>query len=170
MHSVNFNQLLCTGISEDGTDISGIFDTLICEPGKNRFIICVFFSQCFSSDEAEKKYYYRMILRYLPKKPSEKKHLRIDSGVFWDSEKMSRSGAMNTKESRHESTIAGSSGTLAINFSFEIDSPGNYEVDLYVKEMTDSDTFDELDKVSVKKLEFETVSPFQVVFKTNSNQ
>ena len=77
---------------------------------------------------------------------------------------------MNTKESRHESTIAGSSGTLAINFSFEIDSPGNYEVDLYVKEMTDSDTFDELDKVSVKKLEFETVSPFQVVFKTNSNQ
>lgn len=170
MHSVNFNQLLCTGISEDGTDISGIFDTLICEPGKNRFTIIVFFSQCFSSDDSEKKYYYRMILRYLAKKPSERKHLRIDSGVCWGTESLSQRKPIKAKESHLESTIAGSGGTLVINFSFELDAPGNYEVDLYAKEMTDSDSFEELDKASVKSLDFVTVSPFQVIFKTNSNQ
>lgn len=155
---------------ESGTDITGIFDTLICDPGENRFIICVFYSQNYSKDDSLKKYYYRIILRYNGENKSDSKHSRVDSGIFWDDKMISSQGTINTKNNLYRTTRSGYSGRLAINFGIDFNEAGDYEVDLYVKEMDNTDSFRDLDNVSVKELQFVTLSPFKVIFKSTLNQ
>ncbi len=169
MNSVNFSQLLCSNISESGTDIGGIFDTLICEPGENCFVICIFYSQTLSLEDPLIKYYYRIVLRYLGNNGSGQKHCRVDSGVFWDDENMSLQGAVNTKEAHYQATKRGNSGKLAIRFCTSFEREGNYEVDLYVKKMEESDSFESIDNLSVKQLNFVTLSPFSIHFKQKNN-
>lgn len=166
MNSVNFNQLLCKSISENGEDISGIFDTLVCDRGRNHFTICVFFTQILAPEATYQKYYYRIVLRQLGKSRAEMKSYRIDNGVFWDDEE-DINQMDHADFTHHKTTRPGFSGKLCIDYGFDFDVPGNYEVDLYVKKMEASDTHDSFQKLSVKDLELVSLCPFQVIFQNS---
>lgn len=83
MNSANFNQLLCKNVSSNGENITGIFDTLVCEKGTNSFYMYVLATQIlndFSSDYD--KYYYRIVLRQFGNSRENMKNYRVDSGIF----------------------------------------------------------------------------------------
>ena len=167
MNTVNFTQFLCKSTSENGEDIQGIFDTLMCERGKNTFTICVYFSQICEVQEAFSKYYYRIILRYLGKSRSESKHFRVDSGLIFDHADGTDDGEFCAHLVHHRTTRPGKSGRISILYGFDVELQGNYEVDLYVKKMENDDTYDSCEKLFVKDLELVSIAPFQVIFQTN---
>lgn len=79
MNSANFNQLLCKSISENGENITGIYDTLVCEKGANSFYICVFSTQVLNDVSSDyDKYYYRIVLRQLGNLRERIKNYRVD--------------------------------------------------------------------------------------------
>lgn len=169
MNTVNFNQIICKNISENGEDISGVFDTLVCERGKNRFFIYVLFTQIIEpSTGSFDKYYYRIILRYLGKNRSEMKHYRVDSGIFWDDIDNITDGItddiVSSQSTRYSTTRPGYSGRLSIDYFFNVDVQGNYEMDLYVKALENTDTLDTCEQLSVKDLKLVSISPFQIIF------
>lgn len=164
MNSTNFNQLLCKNISENGEDISGIFDTLVCERGKNRFFICVFFNQIIEPQERFEEFYYRIVLRYLGKSRADTKHYRIDSGILWNDIHEDENTIDQDRLIHHHTTRPGYFGRLSIDYGFDFDVQGDYEVDLYVKKMSDDDTQELCDQIPVKNLNLVSISPFQVIF------
>lgn len=165
MNIVNFTQLLCKNTSENGEDIQGIFDTLVCEKGKNVFTICVYFSQ-IRAEESFDEYYYRIILRYLGKNRSESKHFRVDSGIIFSEANNADKGDTCEKLSQHQTTHPGCSGRLSIAYGFDAELPGNYEVDLYVKKIGSGEDFDSCEKLYVKDLELVSIVPFQVILQS----
>lgn len=165
MNTVNFNQIICKNISENGEDISGVFDTLVCERGKSRFFIYVFFTQIIDrSTEAFDKYYYRIVLRHIGKNRSEMKHYRVDSGLFWDDIDSVTDGVVSNQSTWYATTRSGYSGRLSIDYFFNAEIQGNYEVDLYVKALNGTETLDRCDQLSVKDLKLVSISPFQLIF------
>lgn len=164
MNVVNFIQLLSKNASDSGEDILGIFDTLVCERGKNSFTVNVCFSQIAETAEVFEKYYYRVVLRCLGKNRSESKNYRVDSGILFDEIKDKDESIACDRFILHQTTHPGCSGRLSITFGFDIEQQGNYEVDLYVKRMDDDDTFETCEEQSVKKLDLVSIAPFQIIF------
>lgn len=169
MYSINFNQIICTNVSESGTTIDGIFDTLLCDPNNIHFYIYIFYSQYLSQNQSLKQFYYRIVLRHLSDNASEKRNYRVDSGVFWGDNENSNIDDTQPSEVYHRSSKRGISGRLAINYYIDLDFEGNYEVDLYVKELDGSYDIEKLNTLSVKELSFVTLSPFKVFFKAKNN-
>lgn len=163
MAIATFKQILCKNISENGEDMFGIFDTLICERGKTRFCICVFFDEILEKGEDVDCYYYRIVLRYLGKTRSESRHYRVDSGFFW--EKGSENDEINISDSvKYKSTKRGCSGRLNINYGFNANMQGSYEIDLYVKKASEQIDFDMFEKMPVGELDLVSLYPFQIIF------
>lgn len=162
MSKVNINQLLCRNISESGETLSEIFDTLICEPGKINFYVCLLFSQIVNSEAAPDAYYYRLVLRHVNER---KIHFRVDSGFLWDSE--NPSGQI----SQMPTTKKGASGKIIIDCCFDIQSPGYYEVDLYSKKVdaSDSDGKEKLRSANVRDLELLSIAPIQIIFRKDTD-
>ena len=109
MNSANFNQLLCKNVSSNGENITGIFDTLVCEKGTNSFYMYVLATQIlndFSSDYD--KYYYRIVLRQFGNSRENMKNYRVDSGIFWEDEYDSNDSSAETIQSKHKTTRPGS--------------------------------------------------------------
>ena len=167
MNSVNFNQLLCKQVAENGEDICGVFDTLLCERGKSRFFICVFFTQILEPKASYDRYYYRIILRYLGKKRSDMKSYRIDTGTFWEDIDDLNNLSSPGDYSHFSTTRPGYSGKLFIGYEFDFNVPGNYEVDLYVSKMNTNDTQELYEKLPVKELNLVSISPFQIFFQNS---
>ena len=161
MNTVNFTQFLCKHASENGEDIQGIFDTLVCEKGKNIFTLCVYYSQIFedSSDE----YYYRIILRYLGKNRAESKHFRIDSGILFHELTSDSKDDTCEQINQYQTTRPGCSGRLSIAYGFDVEVQGNYEVDLYVKRIQDGENYNTCEQLNVKELDLVSIAPFRVI-------
>ncbi len=164
MNFANFNQFLCKNVSENGEDISGIFDTLVCERGRNHFFICVFFTQIIEPKKDFEQFYYRVVLRYLGKTRTDSKHYRVDSGILWNDFDAPNDELEKGQLMHHHTTRPGYSGRLSIDYGFNFEMEGNYEVDLYVKKLSDEDTQDSCDQIPVKNLDLMAISPFQVIF------
>lgn len=167
MNSVNFNQLLCKQVAENNEDIYGIFDTLLCERGKTRFFVCIFFTQILEPKASFDKYYYRIVLRYLGKKRSDMKSYRIDTGIFWKDLDNFKNPSTLGDYSHFSTTRPGYSGQLFIDYEFDFSVPGNYEVDLYIKKMNANDTQELCEKLFVKELNLVSISPFQIFFQNS---
>ena len=58
MNSANFNQLLCKNVSSNGENITGIFDTLVCEKGTNSFYMYVLATQILNDFSSDYDKYY----------------------------------------------------------------------------------------------------------------
>lgn len=166
MANANFFQILCKNISSSGEDMTGIFDTLICEDKKVRFSICICYSQIATKEDTFDKYYYRLVLRYLGQTKSESKHYRVDSGFFWD-ETSSDDEITEHKAINLKSSVPGFSGRLTINYGFEAEAQGNYELDLYVKKVKNSEDVSLCEQSSVKDLDLVSVCPFQLIFQNS---
>ena len=162
MSIVNFNQILCKNLSDNGEDMTGIFDTLICERGKTRFFICVYFSQLTDESKDFDKYYYRIVLRFLGKNRTESKHYRVDNGFFWSQADMNNEIG-DSRVAGHPSTRHGSSGRLSIGYSFDVEMQGNYEVDLYVKKCSEDSDSDSCEEKNVNDLDLVSIYPFQII-------
>ena len=168
MNSVNFNQLLCKDISESGEDITCIFDTLLCESGTNNIHICVIYTQILSNTESSyEKYYYRIVLRRLGNTRDEQKNYRIDSGEFWEDIYGKKGFDIENSQARHRTTRPGYAGKLFIEYEFDIETQGDYEVDLYVKKMEELESHEVCEKLPVKELNLVSICPFQVIFQNN---
>lgn len=163
MGSANFYQILCRNISNNGEDIIGIFDTLICENRKVRFSIGIFYSQIADQEGQLDKYYYRLVLRYLGNLRSESKHYRVDSGIFWEGSP-NDDAVLAAPFVNLKSSVPGFSGSLNINYGFDAEMPGNYELDLYVKKLQGEDGISNCEELSVKDLKLVSVRPFQLIF------
>lgn len=163
MNNVNFTQLVCQNVSEDGSDITGIFDVLVCQKGTTPFTIHIFCSQLgqpnknssFSLD----KYYYRIVLRHLGHSKETTIHYRIDSGFLWDSLDKQKNG----HSTRLSAFYPGSCGRLVLNYSFDFQDEGNYEIDLYTKKTDDSTDLKHFDDLPIRDLDISAVSPFRAV-------
>lgn len=162
---VNFNQLLCTQISEDGREISNIFDTLVVEKQPLDFSIVVFCSQILANNENPfTPYYYRIVLRYLADEKAAQKSYRIDTGVLW----AEKDGIPNQSiSSTHRCTHQGSGGKLAINCTFTFPATGSYELAFYTCpiESYTSQSEEEYNQKSIKELHLSSLAPFQVIIK-----
>lgn len=168
MNAINFNQLLCKNISENGEDITGIFDTLLCERGTNSIHICVIYTQILNNPESVyEKYYYRMILRRLASIRDESKNYRIDSGEFWEDMHGKAGIDVENSQANHRTTRPGYTGKLFIEYEFDIETQGNYEVDLYVKKMKETESYEDCEKLTVRELDLVSICPFQVFFSNN---
>ena len=165
MNTVNFNQFLCKNVSDKGENINGIFDTLVCEKGINTIYICVFLTQILKeSNSGYDKYYYRIVLRQFGNTREDIKNYRVDSGIFWNEGHSHLGNDVETVETNHKTTRAGSSGKLFIEYEHKFEISGNHEVDLYVKKMEDTETKEDCEELKVKELDLVSVSPFQVIF------
>lgn len=163
MPNANFCQILCRNISNNGEDMTGVFDTLICESKKVRFSIVVLYSQIANQEGKLDKYYYRLVLRYLGNTKGESKHYRVDSGIFWD-DAPNDDAILATPTITLKSLVPGYSGRLNISYGFDAEMQGNYELDLYVKETSGKDGLSECEDLSVKDLDLVSVYPFQLIF------
>lgn len=165
MNSANFNQLLCKNVSSNGENITGIFDTLVCEKGTNSFYMYVLATQIlndFSSDYD--KYYYRIVLRQFGNSRENMKNYRVDSGIFWEDEYDSNDSSAETIQSKHKTTRPCSSEKLVIEYEHNFEIQGDHEVDLYVKKLEDTETQEDCEKLTVKDLKLVSICPFQVIF------
>lgn len=165
MNTVNFNQFLCRNVSDNGENINGVFDTLVCEKGTNTIHICVFLTQILKESNSDyDKYYYRIVLRQFGNSQEDMKSYRVDSGIFWNEEHSDLDSDVKTVETKHKTTRAGSSGKLFIEYEHKFEVQGNHEVDLYVKRMEDTQTKEDCESLKVKELDLVSISPFQVIF------
>ena len=162
-NSVNFCQLLSKNVSDNGENISEIFDTLLCDREKVRFFVNVLYSQIVEKDNSLTEYYYRIVLRFLGKSKRDVKHARIDSGFFWSKDDSDDSGSLII----HRSTVTGASGRLTIDFGFNFEEQGNYQVELFVKKVDDSTKPEDFNKLWVKDLDLVSITPFSVIFKNS---
>ena len=168
MNSVNFSQLLCKNVTANGENITGIFDTLVCEKGANSIYICILLTQILKDSACDyDKYYYRIVLRQFGNSRKDMKSYRVDSGVFWEEEQSEIKANIESTQSRHKTTRPGSSGKLVIEFEHEFEMQGNHEVDLYIKKLENTETKDDCDKLGVKDLELVSICPFQVIFQND---
>lgn len=165
MSTVNFNQILCKNISGKAENLSGIFDTLVCEKGENSIYIFVMSSQILeNADDKFSKYYYRIVLRQLGTTPEDIKNYRVDSGVFWN--KITDNSNIESQEfqKKHKTTRPGSSEKLIIEYEHDFEVQGHHELDLYVKELTEDDTLETCDNLKIKDLKLMSICPFNVIF------
>lgn len=168
MNSANFNQVLCRDVSDNGENITGIFDTLVCKKGTNPIHICVLLTQILNDSSSNyDKYYYRIILRQLGNSREDMKNYRVDSGIFWDDEYKEVSSAAEMNRSKCKTTRPGSSGKLVIEYEHEFEVQGSYEVDLYVKKLEGTETQEDCEKLRVKDLELVSICPFNVIFQNS---
>lgn len=165
MNSANFNQILCKSVSSNGESITGIFDTLLCEKGKNSFYIYVLATQIPDGPSSDyDKYYYRIVLRRFGTSKEEQKHYRVDNGIFWEDEHAASDAEEETIQSKYKTTRPGSSEKLVIECEHDFEVQGSYEVDLYVKKLGEAETEEDCQKLNVKHLELVSICPFQVIF------
>ena len=165
MNAANFNQFLCRNISNNGENITGIFDTLVCEKGTNSIHIVVLYTQILNDSSCNyDKYYYRIILRQFGNVREDMKSFRIDSDFFWEEEYENNSSRPETVQSKHKTTRPGTSGRLVIEYEHNFEVQGSHEVDLYVKKLEGTETLDDCEKLKVKDLELVSICPFQVIF------
>lgn len=165
MSTVNFNQILCKSISGKAENISGIFDTLVCEKGTNSIYIFVLSSQILEhTNDRFSKYYYRMVLRQLGPALEDMKNYRVDSGVFWNSTTDENDIESHENKKKHKTTRPGSSEKLVIEYEHNFEIQGHYELDLYVKELTADDTLESCDNLRIKDLKLVSICPFNVIF------
>lgn len=162
MNSANFNQLLCKNVSSNGENITGIFDTLVCEKGTYSFYMCVLATQILNESPSDyDKYYYRIVLRQFGNSRENMKNYRVDSGIFWEDEHDSSAEAI---QSKHKTTRPGSSEKLVIEYEHNFEIQGDHEVDLYVKKIEGTETQEDCEKLAVKDLKLVSICPFQVIF------
>lgn len=168
MNSVNFNQFLCREVSSNGENITGIFDTLVCEKGTNYIHICVLLTQILNESSSNyDRYYYRIILRQFGTSREDMKSYRVDSGIFWEDEHNGVCSSNEINRSKHKTSHSGSSAKLVIEYEHEFEVRGNHEVDLYVKRMEETETQEDCEILNVKDLELVSICPFNVIFQNN---
>ena len=162
MNTVNFNQLLCKNVSGEAENLSGIFDTLVCEKGINTVFLCIFASQILNDAASNyDKYYYRIVLRQFG---DPRKSYRVDSGLFWNNTNNKNSTDGAEQHTRHRSTRAGTTEKLIIEYGHNFEIPGQHEIDLYVKKIDENVTKDNCDSLTVKELDLVSIYPFNVIF------
>ena len=167
MNTTNFNQFLCRDVSNGGENITGIFDTLVCEKGRNSIHICVLLTQILNDPSSNyDRYYYRIILRQFGNSREDMKSYRVDSGIFWENENNESSPSDETNRSKYKTTRPGFSGKLVIEYEHKFEVSGSHEVDLYVKKLEGEETQEDCEGISVKDLELVSICPFNVIFQT----
>ena len=165
MNTVNFNQILCKNISGKAENINGVFDTLVCEKGTNSIYILVLSTQILENPENNyDKYYYRIILRQLGNVREDLKNYRVDSDVIWDNETDLSGSETSVNQTKHKTTRPGTSQKLIIEYEHDFDVSGHYEIDLYVKKMTEDETLESCNDLKVKELDLMSICPFNVIF------
>ncbi len=168
MNAANFNQFLCRDVSDGGENITGIFDTLVCEKGTNSIHICVLLTQILNDPSSNyDRYYYRIVLRQFGNSREDMKSYRVDSGIFWEDKHNDVSPADEMNRSKHKTTRPGSSGKLVIEYAHEFEVQGSHEVDLYVKKLEETETQEDCEALSVKDLELASICPFNVIFQNS---
>lgn len=166
MKLTNFSQLLCRKIANKGEDIQGLFDTLVCTSGTTDFCIYIFCSQFErvidekdAKDFTIDKYYYRLILRCVGN-DNQRKNYRIDSGTLWD--KLTKENTIIHQRMNKNAILKGVSGRVTLECELEFEFSGYYEVDLYVKKLTDDMAYESCEEMSVKDLDLVAINPFNV--------
>ena len=163
--STNFSQFLCREISENGENISGIFDTFVCNKGKNTFYICILYSQISRAAFETSTYYYRIVLRHL-ESGKEKKHFRLSCGFLCDFE--DEKDDSKSRVGSQKCLWPGLGKMLFIKNTFDFEEQGKYQVDLYARKTDEEHEQDKAyyDKQPVKDMELVATSPFEAIFKT----
>ena len=165
MNTVNFNQLICKNVSGKAENISGIFDTLVCEKGKNTIFVYVISSQILDKSASNyDSYYYRIVLRQFGNSPEDLKSYRIDSGSIWDAKSIKNSCVGDENQTRHTTTRSGSTVKLIIEYEHDFEIQGHHEIDVYAKKLEEGHTMESAEKLSVKELDLVSICPFNVIF------
>lgn len=154
----NINHILCLNSDATGNSINNIFDTVI-HPGPFDFLFtsCLIYShpERKSNDEEIPRLYYRLVLRHTTNDHKADLHFRLDSNLL-----------QIAPPTKVRTTHLGFSQTLLAEYAHHIDEPGNYQVDVYAKEISSNrqEDIDFYDSLSVNDLTLVASSPFEVIF------